>query len=222
MASTYVMYKKVGKYIANGSVDFDTDQIKLALVSSVYAFNNAHVNWVGGLYTWAATTVHALNDRIKPTTANGHWYLCTTAGTSGASEPTWVTNGSTVTDGTAVWTDQGVNPAACEVSGSGYTAGGKLVENFSFVEGVHNDPLDTVHYGKGYTEIHADDVVFANSTITARRGILYRVGTVNGVENPLIGCILFNDAPADVSSTNSDFTVRWSEHGIHRLSYPIE
>jgi hypothetical protein len=42
-----------------------------------------------------------------PATLNGRLYKCTTAGTTGSSEPSWPTTaGGTVTDGTAVWTEQ--------------------------------------------------------------------------------------------------------------------
>lgn len=42
-----------------------------------------------------------------PATLNGRLYKCTTAGTTGSGEPTWpVAAGGTVTDGTAVWTEQ--------------------------------------------------------------------------------------------------------------------
>lgn len=42
-----------------------------------------------------------------PATLNGRLYKCTTGGTTGSGEPTWpVTAGGTVTDGTAVWTEQ--------------------------------------------------------------------------------------------------------------------
>ena len=179
---------------------------KIALVSSDYSFNDSVINFAAGIAIRANSTVYALNDRIRPITANGHWYLCTTAGTSGASIlVTWATDGSTATDGSVVWTDQGINPAACEISGTGYTAGGAALEN------------KIVTYDDDYGYFDADDVVWANSTITARRAELYRVGVVNGVENPIWCSLLFNDTPADVSSTNSDFTIVWNANGIIRL-----
>jgi len=54
---------------------------------------------------WAATTAYALLDVVSPTTADGRRYVCTTAGTSGGSEPTWDTVvGNTTNDGSVVWT----------------------------------------------------------------------------------------------------------------------
>jgi hypothetical protein len=55
---------------------------------------------------WQASRAYSLGDRVIPTTPNGHYYQCTTAGTSGAAAPTWPTSG-TVNDGTVVWTRQG-------------------------------------------------------------------------------------------------------------------
>lgn len=47
-----------------------------------------------------------VGDTIIPATPNGRLYRCTTAGTTGASEPTWpTTDNGTVADGTAVWTE---------------------------------------------------------------------------------------------------------------------
>jgi hypothetical protein len=61
--------------------------------------------------SWVANHAYSLNDLVVPTSANGHYYKATTGGTSHATtEPTWVTNGSTNTDGTVVWTDQGLLP----------------------------------------------------------------------------------------------------------------
>lgn len=58
---------------------------------------------------WTAATAYAAGAIVKPTTGSGlHYYRCTVAGTSHAStEPTWPTNGSTVTDGAATWEDAG-------------------------------------------------------------------------------------------------------------------
>lgn len=62
---------------------------------------------------WAVGTVYALGAVVVPTTRNGHYYTCTTAGTSHATtQPTWpTTSGGTVTDfGTLVWTESGSAP----------------------------------------------------------------------------------------------------------------
>jgi len=54
---------------------------------------------------WEASTAYAKGQMVAPTTQNGYRYECTTAGTSGATEPTWGTTASgTTEDGTAVWT----------------------------------------------------------------------------------------------------------------------
>ena len=55
---------------------------------------------------WAALTSYALAVIRSPlATANGFYYEVTTAGISGAVEPTWpIIVGNTVTDGTITWT----------------------------------------------------------------------------------------------------------------------
>ncbi|ADD94766.1 phage HK022 GP18-like protein [uncultured phage MedDCM-OCT-S09-C399] len=56
---------------------------------------------------WAASTGFAVGDVRRATTSqnSGLVFECTTAGTSGSSEPTWPTDiGSTLTDNTVVWT----------------------------------------------------------------------------------------------------------------------
>lgn len=53
--------------------------------------------------TWKASTAYSVGTKVKPTTATGYAYECTTAGTSGTTEPTWPNSG-TVADGTLVWT----------------------------------------------------------------------------------------------------------------------
>lgn len=54
---------------------------------------------------WATATAYILGEMAQPTTPNGYRYECTTAGTSGGTEPTWpLSLGATVVDGTAIWT----------------------------------------------------------------------------------------------------------------------
>ena len=55
--------------------------------------------------TWAASTVYAAGNWVGATVADSRSYKCTTTGTSGGTEPTWVlTVGATTTDGSCIWT----------------------------------------------------------------------------------------------------------------------
>ncbi|HEX7139521.1 MAG TPA: prepilin-type N-terminal cleavage/methylation domain-containing protein, partial [Vicinamibacterales bacterium] len=64
--------------------------------------------------TWRASQPYVVGQMVLPSTANGHIYKCTTAGTSGATAPvTWgTTSGATVSDSSVVWTEVGVISAA--------------------------------------------------------------------------------------------------------------
>ena len=56
---------------------------------------------------WTASTAYTVGQIVRATTlqASGLVFRCTTAGTSGSTEPVWATDiGSTVTDGTVTWT----------------------------------------------------------------------------------------------------------------------
>lgn len=67
------------------------------------------------------------------------------------------------------------------------------------------------------TKLTADNVVWTASggSITARYAVLYASGTLNGVVNPLIGYILLDTTPADVSATDGNtLTVQWNAGGI--------
>lgn len=64
---------------------------------------------------WAANTAYALGAVVVPEPRDNHYYVCTTAGTSGAAQPTFnndLTYTLTTTDNTVVWTDTGAAPWA--------------------------------------------------------------------------------------------------------------
>jgi hypothetical protein len=103
---------------------------------------------------WAATTAYTLGQYRRQLAAqtfgNERVFKCTTAGTSGGSEPTWNRNdGATTTDGTVVWT-QVAGREAEQAAGNWKAplANLKCLTNlFTMVSGdnafVSNDHVDT-------------------------------------------------------------------------------
>lgn len=77
--------------------------------------------------SWTASTAVPLGQPAVPTTSNGHLYQCTTAGTTGSTQPTWPTGGGTVTDGTVVWTDLGSGATAALLSANAIATASALV-----------------------------------------------------------------------------------------------
>ena len=78
----------IGDQIVDGSVTWKC--------AGYYAFS---VN------IWVTLAVIQASQQVVPTTANGYYYTCTTAGTTAGTQPSWpMTVGGTVTDGTVVWT----------------------------------------------------------------------------------------------------------------------
>lgn len=96
-----------------------------------------------GASAWQASTVYSEGDYALPTTGKGSdlgdgtFFVCTTPGTSGGSEPTWDTtdDGDTTADNTVVWT---VRPTEFDnaVTTSGYST--------SWTDGEHFAAGDTI------------------------------------------------------------------------------
>lgn len=59
---------------------------------------------------WSALSTFTVGTTVSPLKAAGRFFNCTTAGTTGTTQPNWagVAPLGTVTDGTVVWTDTGV------------------------------------------------------------------------------------------------------------------
>lgn len=87
-----------------------------------------------------ASSSYAVGDYAVPEPRNGHLYKATTAGTTGSGTPIWPTTSSaTVTDGSVVWTEAGVdawvpsyNLDAAIAEGWRWKAG-KVAADFNFI-----------------------------------------------------------------------------------------
>lgn len=95
-------------------------------------------NTAAGLSAWQASTAYTEGQRVLRTTGLGNelgdgvFFVCTTAGTSSGSEPTWdvSADGNTTADGTVTWT---VRPVEFDnaVTTSGYSSSWTDGEHFT-------------------------------------------------------------------------------------------
>lgn len=185
-----------------GSINFSSDTIKIALLSSSYTPSLAHdfkddlsgevsgtgytaggatlgsktlTSTVANSFgtTWAASTAYQTGDIVRPTTGNGKLYRAEAAGTSGASEPTWTTLiGDEITDSGVVWT--------C--------------------------------VGSAIVQLDAADPSWTTATFSGvRYAVIYDATPGSDATRPLIGYIDFGADQAVVSGT---FTIQFSALGF--------
>src|ERR1035441_9475378 len=81
-------------------------------------------NFVPAYPAWTATVNYAVNSIVVPTVSNGHYYKAIQGGTSGGTQPTFVTGtGQRVLDGSVVWQESGLlNTAAPPPPGGAHLA----------------------------------------------------------------------------------------------------
>lgn len=92
-----------------------------------------------------------------------------------------------------------------EASGEGYTAGGQELANKTI----------TYDADSNATILDADDVVWSNSTITARYAVIYDDSGATDSGKLLLG---FVDFDGERSSENGDFRIVWHTDGIFRFT----
>jgi len=95
--------------------------------------------------------------------------------------------------------------AASEVTGTGYTAGGATLASKTVTYDAANNVI----------VLDAADVVWANSTVTARYAVVYDDSGATNAQKVLIGYVDFG---SDQSSTNGNFTLTWDATGIVRIT----
>jgi hypothetical protein len=93
---------------------------------------------------------------------------------------------------------------------NGYTAGGAALSGQTYL--ATDSPAQSM--------FDAADVTWAALTATFRHGILYAAKTIGSpaIVNPLIACITFDTAPADIVVNGVDYVVQWNASGIFTLS----
>ncbi|NLF90194.1 MAG: hypothetical protein GX570_02430 [Corynebacterium marinum] len=90
--------------------------------------------------------------------------------------------------------------SGCELeTGNGYTAGGAALANKSVTQ------------SSGVMKWDANDVAWNNLTAAFRRAILY---CADGTNNYLMWSYLLDDSPADVTVTNTDYTLIVNAAGL--------
>lgn len=93
--------------------------------------------------------------------------------------------------------------SAHQISGTGYTAGGATLANVAVSQDDTNDRV----------KLDADDVVWSNSTLTARYAVIYDDTLANK------DLIMLIDFGQNYSSTNGPFTISFhATNGIMLLS----
>jgi len=105
-----------------------------------------------------------------------------------------VTSGYTFSAANTIWADASASEVA---TGDGYTTGGVALGSLS----VNTTRFDSA------------DATWTGLTKTFRGGVLFINDTVNGIVKPLIGYILFDSTPANISITGGDFTVQVNASG---------
>jgi hypothetical protein len=124
--------------------------------------NNGTAPWDSGFANGAI----ALGTRVCPSIPNGYEFKCTTGGTAGSSEPAWTTTiGTTVTDGSVVWTCvRKYSGGPWNVDGTiynGYAEGGQL-------PAVMSNVTSTAMFcdnGSGYLPTQAGWVVASQTSV---------------------------------------------------------
>lgn len=94
---------------------------------------------------------------------------------------------------------------ANEVTGSGYTAGGKALTGKT---ATYDAATNTVKFD-------ADDVTWAGSTITARYAVVYNDSGATAGQKALIAHF---DFTTDRASSNGEFVIRWGADGVFSIT----
>ncbi len=159
----------------------------------------------------ADSTAYAVGDRVKSATTPTHLFVCTVAGTSGSSAPTWPTViDETVTDGTVTW--------RCETLIT-------LVENTDYTV---NTPLGRVYVLPGArVSQYGSEWTFGYSKLAAQweRLATGDAGSMNGalrfIADNAKGSNRDNFAPNVTLSPSGDMVIKAESPAYVELSFDL-
>jgi len=130
----------------------------------------------------ANTTAYAKGDFYVPATPNSHYYVCTVAGTSAGSPPSFSTTGTTFADGTATFKDLGliIVPSTTDVNYKldadlallSIVASGTIAAASAFVASLGVDGLDGIGLNVDYTPAANSRTQLTTSTLAQLDGQL--------------------------------------------------
>lgn len=191
----------LGATTVDGTVTWRTHQVG-TLKKAIYIA----LHLIKGV--WTASTAMTTSDYVVPVTHNGRLYKCTTAGTTGATQPTWpTTDGGTVTDGTVVWTEQtlameaGTMPP--EPSGGSYARALYNPSDSNWADPVSGDGHTQNNLAISFTTPTADwNTVGVYSSYDALTGGTMQMATVLTAPKTIL-----NASPVSFPVGEMDFTI---------------
>lgn len=161
---------------------------------------------------WQSLHVYVVGDIVTPTTRNLHKYRVTTAGTSGATEPSFPTgSGATVASGTVVFTEYGA-----DVIATNKTIYGNGLNYLKLPPYVPESLNATLTYPAGYTAltfIESGGYLIQTSTDGVSAPFLnYSSGWYGGVPIILSAIWGYEETPEDVKLAVIELVINlWRE-----------
>lgn len=160
--------------------------------------------------TFANNAVLAVDALVVPIAGNGHYYKVTVAGTTAATgNPTWPTNGTTVTSGTVTFQDMGTNAVTLNTDYTVDAKNGSLIFPATGSAMAEGAPLSVSYTYGGYANLEA----FTQAVSPERYLRFEGLNTVDGSAviidmyraqfDPLSGLGLINEEIAAIDMSGS-------------------
>lgn len=151
------------QYIWTIVTDWSEESYPSSVSNTVTAKNGEKVSLSGMSLIWVTGTAYSVNDVVFPTTDEGgdYYYICTQAGTSGGSEPTWNEglNENTL-DNTVIWKCFPNNLASKRIYrlavGDNYSSY-KYLDAIDITETTYDDSTDDDDLGELCPSLNTDD-----------------------------------------------------------------